>query len=258
MPNRIIKESICTSDEIDRLSWFEEAFFYRLIVNCDDYGRFDGRPAVIKSRLFPLKDNVTAKSVEAAIHKLASVELVALYEFEGKPYLHLPTWDKHQQIRAQKSKYPAPEDGMYTSDIICNQLKSDDIKCPRNPIQSESNPNPNPNPESESKTARTAQADEPDLSAFGSELQKAVTEWLAYKKEKGNTYKPTGLTRLLTQIKNYAGQYGEAEIVKLIETCEARNYQGIIFDLLDKKKSSGSAQRFSGNSDHDEEGGGFF
>ena len=36
MPNRIIRESICTSDSIDKLSWFEEVLFYRLIVNCDD------------------------------------------------------------------------------------------------------------------------------------------------------------------------------------------------------------------------------
>ena len=32
MPNRIIKESICRSEEIDSLSWFEEVLFYRLIV----------------------------------------------------------------------------------------------------------------------------------------------------------------------------------------------------------------------------------
>lgn len=41
MPNRIIKESICVSESIDSLSWFDEVFFYRLIVNCDDYGRLD-------------------------------------------------------------------------------------------------------------------------------------------------------------------------------------------------------------------------
>ena len=46
MPNRIIKESVCRSDSIDSLSWFEEVLFYRLIVVCDDYGRFDGRPGV--------------------------------------------------------------------------------------------------------------------------------------------------------------------------------------------------------------------
>ena len=52
MPNRILKESICTSESIDRLSWLEEVTFYRLIVNCDDYGRMDARPPILRARLF--------------------------------------------------------------------------------------------------------------------------------------------------------------------------------------------------------------
>lgn len=149
MPNRIIKESICTSDSIDGLTWFEEVLFYRLIVNCDDYGRFDGRPAIIKNRLFPLKESLTARAVSEAINRLASVGMVALYEFEGKPYLYLPTWNCHQSVRAKRSKYPSPEESSQSNDVdaeqhenICNQMISDDCKCSRNPIQS--NPNPNP------------------------------------------------------------------------------------------------------------------
>lgn len=141
MPNRILKESICVSDDIDSLGWFEEVLFYRLIVNCDDYGRFDGRPAILKNRLFPLKENLTVKTVSGAINKLASVGLVTLYTFEGKPYLYLPTWNHHQNVRAKRSKYPAPEDGelkMIEHENICKQMISDDCKCPRNPIQSES------------------------------------------------------------------------------------------------------------------------
>lgn len=135
MPNRIIKESICVSDSIDELTWFEEVMFYRLIVNCDDYGRFDGRVAVIKNRLFPLKDNVTAKSVKDGINKLASVGLVVLYEIDGKPYLYLPTWNDHQNVRAKRSKYPDPDGSMNTSASICNHVQSNvpDIR-----IQSES------------------------------------------------------------------------------------------------------------------------
>lgn len=128
MPNRILKETICTSDTLDELSWFEEVFWYRLIVNCDDFGRFDARPAILKSRLFPLKGTVTEKSICDALNKLSTVGLVILYEYEDKPYLQLATWGKHQQMRATKSKYPA-----YTSS--CNQLISDDIKCPRNRIR---------------------------------------------------------------------------------------------------------------------------
>ena len=147
MPNRILKESICTSDSIDKLSWFEEVLFYRLMVSCDDYGRFDGRAAIIKNRLFPLKESLTIRAVNDAIKKLASAELVTMYEFDGKPYLYLPTWDEHQTIRAKKSKYPSPKDGIVkSSEIICKQMQSDEIKCEQmianapviqsNPIQS--------------------------------------------------------------------------------------------------------------------------
>ena len=144
MPNRILKSSICSSDSIDSLTWFEEVVFYRLIVNCDDYGRMDARPKLLKSTLFPIKDRVTVKDVEGALHKLADAGCVVLYEVKGKPYLYLPSWEAHQNIRAKKSKYPAPESGnittnckqMNTDENICKQMNTDENKCPRNPIQS--------------------------------------------------------------------------------------------------------------------------
>lgn len=128
MPNRILKESICTSDTIQKLTWFEEVLFYRLIVNCDDFGRFDGRPAVIKGRLFPLKSGVTDKNIDDALCKLATVGLVLRYKCDGKPYLQLPTWEQHQVVRAQKSRYPAFDD-------TCEQMISNDSECLRNRIR---------------------------------------------------------------------------------------------------------------------------
>lgn len=138
MPNRLLKESICESEEIDRLTWFQEVLFYRLIVKCDDYGILDARPKILKAKLFPLKD-VAESHLTSALNALSTAGLVRLYESEGRPYLQLVTWHVHQQIRAKKSKYPTP-------DINCNQMISDDIKCSRNPIQSNLNQNPNPNP----------------------------------------------------------------------------------------------------------------
>lgn len=128
MPNRILKESIRESDSIDSLNWFQEVLFYRLIVSCDDYGRFDGRVSVIKNRLFPLKDDLTLKAVADAIQKLVSAGLVVLYEVDGKPYLYLPTWTAHQNVRAKRSKYPDPEtacNNMNTSASKCIQMESD-------------------------------------------------------------------------------------------------------------------------------------
>lgn len=129
MPNRILRESICTSDSIDRLSWFEEALFYRLIVSCDDFGRFDGRAAVIKSRLFPLKENLTLKTVETALHGLANAGLITLYMFEGKRFLCLPTWGKYQTQRAKVSKFPAPDSSLQEDESTCKQMISDASTC---------------------------------------------------------------------------------------------------------------------------------
>ena len=139
MPNRIIKESICRSEEIDSLSWFEEVLFYRLIVTCDDFGRYDGRAKIIKGSCFPLKD-VTEKDIEKALGKLSAVGLVRVYESQGRPYLQLVTWADHQRIRNQKSKYPGFSEDceLLTFDSKGQQTKTLDNKCVRNPIQSES------------------------------------------------------------------------------------------------------------------------
>lgn len=135
MPNRILKESICTSDTLDKLNSFQENVFYRLIVNCDDFGRMDARPKVLASRLYPLKD-IRAEQIRDALQALSSAGLVILYEVDGKPFVQMKTWERHQQIRAKKSKYPAPDGKMTRNDITCNQMISDDNKCPRNQIQS--------------------------------------------------------------------------------------------------------------------------
>lgn len=72
---------------------------------------------------------------------------------------------------------------------------------------------------------------------FNSEnLDKAIKEWLEYKKErKDKPYTEIGLKKLLTQIKNNVNEYGEQQVVNLIDECMGNNYQGIIFDKLKKQ-----------------------
>lgn len=221
MPNRIIKESICTSDTIEQLTWFEEVVFYRLIVNSDDYGRFDGRGEIIKSRLFPLKEGkVTVKSVVEAINKLATVGLVILYECDGKPYLQLSTWDKHQQVRAKRSKYPEFNE-------TCNHLISNDIKCPRNP-----------NP-IQSVSLSKSQPHEDVLDEFEGKIKDKLEEWLKYKGERRESYKPTGLKNFIGGIKNKRKIYSDDQICALISECMANGWSGIIWDKLKPQNSTG-------------------
>lgn len=143
MPNRIIKESIKFSEEIDKLSWFEEVVFYRILVTADDYGCLDGRSVLLKNELFPLKENVTKKAIEDAIARLASVGLLHAYEVSGKPYLALPTWERHQRVRNKHRKYPSSDDGKRLS-ANRGQMTADCL--PESESESESNPNPKQNP----------------------------------------------------------------------------------------------------------------
>ena len=154
MPNRILKESICTSENIDQLTDFQETFFYRLMVNCDDFGRFDARPKLLSSRLYPLR-SISVELIEATLRALEDAELITVYVVKGHPYLQLKTWSDHQQTRATKSRYPDPDEcddeQLQTNDISCNQLQSDESKCPRNRIRNRNTINDNRNRESRAR-----------------------------------------------------------------------------------------------------------
>lgn len=145
MPNRIIKDSISTSDKLARLSDFEFRVWVGLITYVDDAGRGDARPAILKGRLFPLRERVTIKDVDQALHALADKGCVSLYQVDGKPYFCFPSWSRHQRIRDVKPKYPPPEEGLGDS---LPQSAAD-----RGGVRPESNPNPNPNPNPKEKGA---------------------------------------------------------------------------------------------------------
>lgn len=71
-------------------------------------------------------------------------------------------------------------------------------------------------------------------------LQQAFEQWLAYKRERRETYKPTGLQSLVTQIRNAAGEYGAGAVASLIQQSMASGYRGIVFDRLKGQKQGES------------------
>ena len=121
MPSRILKESICTSENLATISAEAEVLFYRLIVKADDFGLYHGNPKIIASLLFPLSVP-TERKVASWLSELCKAGLVATYTAaeDGKKYLKLLSWDKHQNRRAQKSKFPLP----CSLDSICTQQET--------------------------------------------------------------------------------------------------------------------------------------
>ena len=193
MPNRILKESICTSEEIDALTWFEEVLFYRLMVKCDDYGRFDGREKIIKGMCFPLKD-ITARDIEKALNKLSAAGLVIRYTVSGKPYLQLTTWEKHQRVRNSVGKYPSPEESDIRGELPQVAASCGETRPESNPIQS--NPIRNQS-ESESESEDAPQGDDLTIKA------KLVLDALNQKTGKAFKYTDSNLRLIEARLKDY-------------------------------------------------------
>lgn len=141
MPNRIIKESLCSSEKIASLSDFEFRLWVGLITQVDDAGRGDARPAIIKGRVFPFRERLSIKDIDAALQDLAAKGCVSLYTVNGKPYFLFPGWVKHQRVRDCKPKYPEPPENLNLpqSAASCGELPQSAAL-----IQSESESESNP------------------------------------------------------------------------------------------------------------------
>ena len=176
MPNRIIKESICSSEKLNRLSDFEFRLWVGLVTYVDDAGRGDARPAIIKGRIFPLRERITSKEIESALNHMAVIGCIALYEADGKPYLWFPTWKVHQRVRDCRPKYPEPPERGELPQVAadCGSRARES-----NPIQSESESESNPN------TSRA--------SAFD-------TFWYAYPKKVGKGAAEKSFSKLSTAL----------------------------------------------------------
>lgn len=113
MPSRILREGILSSDRVNSLSTAAEVFYRRLMSVVDDYGRFDGRPSMLRVSCYPLRvDAVREADLSRWIAECVKAGLLVLYAVDGKPFLEMQ--DFRQQARA-KSKYPAPADGQMIS-----------------------------------------------------------------------------------------------------------------------------------------------
>jgi hypothetical protein len=106
MPDRIVRTGILASDSINALSWAEEVFYRRLMSVVDDYGRFDGRDAVLLASLYPLKlRHVSETDIGKWKRACATAGLVSLYSVEQREYIEIAKFN--QRIRGNP-KFPPP------------------------------------------------------------------------------------------------------------------------------------------------------
>ena len=231
MPNRIIKESIHESEDVNKMTDFQFRLWVNLIAYVDDYGRGDARPAVIKGKCFPLRERLTNADIDAALKALAGIGCVGLYEVDGKPYLYFPTWESHQRIRQKVSKYPEPPANCNVPRVAasCGELRPES-----NPIQ-----NPESESESESKSARK------DLFAeFCGEdtvLLKALQEFEKMRKQIKKPMSERAKEMLLHKL----SEFPQTDWVEIINQSIFNSWQGIF--PLDRRRTQNRPNMYTNN-----------
>lgn len=73
---------------------------------------------------------------------------------------------------------------------------------------------------------------------FSFEIEEKINEWLTYKKEKKQSYKPTGFKTLLKNIQNAIYEIGEQAVLDSIDNCIASNYSGLFFNKKNKSNNA--------------------
>lgn len=104
----MIREGFLDSEKVAALSWRTECFFHRLLLVADDYGLFDARPMVLRTRLFPLHlDKVSNQDIQDCLHETEGAGLVRVYCVGGKDYVQIINFGQRRQ---SKPRFPLPPD----------------------------------------------------------------------------------------------------------------------------------------------------
>ena len=95
-----------------------------------------------------------------------------------------------------------------------------------------------------------SQGERDDFDGMGSDLVAAVKDWLTYKQERLQGYKPTGRKKLIAEVRNNAETFGEAAVIEVINQSIASNYQGITFARLKERgRQYGNPERNTGTTE---------
>ena len=108
---RQVKPEFFLDDEVAALCTRDTRLcFLGMWTITDREGRLEYRPARIKAQVFPYDDDITSQSVSQFLDQLISGGFIIPYEIDGKRYLWIPNFTKHQHFHRdeQPSKLPEP------------------------------------------------------------------------------------------------------------------------------------------------------
>lgn len=108
---RSIRPEFWSSEDVAAMDWHTRLVFVGLWSYVDDNGVGRDVEPLIVAALFPLDGDLpeSSRRVTGALRHLSDHGQITRYRVDGKPYLHVAAWEKHQRIEKKSTgRYPLP------------------------------------------------------------------------------------------------------------------------------------------------------
>lgn len=224
MPQRFLKPGITNSDRWNTVLFDAQSLYIRILTLVDDYGRCDGRPAVLWGQCFAVwnekhpKLAINLQQLAGMLQQLAAAKLVEIYTIDGKQVLQVTQWT--ERIREGcKEKWPANPHLQQPAADCCALL-----------------PSPPPSTPSSTPTSSLLSSLPDDLLGMADTWCK----WVAFRKELRKPLTPTSAQQ---QFKKFR-EWGIPKSIEIVENSIANGWQGLFDKSNGKPSTTGSL--FSG------------
>lgn len=245
---RTIKPQFWDDAKIGRIPRDARLLYIGLWTFADDLGVVTADPVWLKSKIFPY-DRVQIQQLEAWLGLLEKTGFISLLSVKSESFYYLPTFSRHQiinrpnlndvnidkklldNILAKFTDQSVINHGSISdqSVTIIGEEKDRDSSTPYNPPKGEIG---SPDSDDESvengleKKKSCGKRKETDLSFVEPSFQPVMAEWLAYKSERGQTYRQQGLKACYSKLRELSN--GDPDIArKIIRQSMANNWAGL-------------------------------
>ena len=245
---RTIKPQFWDDVKIGRIPRDARLLYIGLWTFADDLGVVIADPVWLKSKIFPY-DRIQIQQLEAWLGLLEETGFISLLSVKSESFYYLPTFSRHQiinrpnlddvnidkklldNILAKFTDQSVINHGSISdqSVTIIGEEKDRDSSTPYNPPKGEIG---SPDSDDESvengpeKKKSCGKRKEADLSFAEPSFQPVMAEWLAYKSERGQTYRQQGLKACYSKLRELSN--GDTDIArKIIRQSMANNWAGL-------------------------------
>ena len=256
---RTIKPQFWDDAKIGRIPRDARLLYIGLWSFADDLGVVIADPVWLKSKIFPY-DRIQIQQLEAWLGLLEKTGFISLLSVKSESFYYLPTFSRHQiinrpnlddvnidkklldNILAKFTDQSVINHGSISDQSVINhgsisdqsvtiigEEKDRDSSTPYNPPKGEIG---SPDSDDESvengpeKKKSCGKRKEADLSFVEPSFQPVMAEWLAYKSERGQTYRQQGLKACYSKLRELSNE--DPDIArKIIRQSMANNWAGL-------------------------------